>query len=185
MTRVLLGSLLAAVVMFMFGFVFWGLSGMPDKVLAGATNEDAARTTLTQMFPSDGFYKVPYSSDWEDEGFRSKIKEGPIATVIIQHEGKDPDDFMPMLMGLAYQFVCILLIAILLSMASGALASYGKRLGFVIIAGIAIGVYSNIGDTIWWNYPRDYPLFTMGYDIVAWTLAGIVLAAIIKPQRGY
>lgn len=187
MMRVLSGSLLAAVLMFLFGFAFWGFSGLPDTVMAGASDEDRARTELSTLFPVDGRYQVPYSTDWEDESFRDKVREGPLVSVTIRHAGKDPDDFLGMLVGLVYQFACILMIAILLKMATGghggAMQSYGKRVGFVLLAGVAIATYSNFGNVVWWNHPVDYPALTALYDTAAWLVAALVLAAVIKPAR--
>jgi len=185
MSKVLLGSALAAVVMFMFGFVFWGISGLPNNVMSGARDVEEARTYLKTNHPEDGFYKVPYSENWAaDEAFAAQAKEGPLATIIIRHEGKDPGDMMGMAMGWVYQFVCIFLVALLLHMAMGnrAMTFYVRRVGFVIIAGLAISIYGNFGDVVWWSYPTAYPTLTAIYDALAWILAGLVLAALVKPK---
>jgi len=94
-----------------------------------------------------------------------------LATVTIRHAGKDPGDVVSMLYGLVYQFVCILLIVTLLKMATGGhgspLQSYGKRVGFVLFAGVAIAIYSNFSGVVWWNHPVQYPALTALYDVVA------------------
>ncbi len=189
MTRILVGSLIAAVVMFMFGFAFWAASGLSDRALSGAVDEQQARQMLSEQFPSDGTYKVPYSPDYEDTVWQERMGEGPIATVIIKHGGKDMESPIMMVYGFVHYLACALLIAVLLSMAvgsgSGGMTSFGKRLMFVTLTGVAMAAFHHGGNVVWWEYPSDFPLLTAAYDIGAWFLAGIVLAAMIKPKQGY
>ena len=76
----------------------------------------------------------------------------------------------------------IALIAVLLGLALPALSSYASRVGFVTLAGVASGVFSHIGGTVWWPIGLDWGLLQLGYHIGFWLLAGVILAVFYKPD---
>jgi hypothetical protein len=60
--------------------------------------------------------------------------------------------------------------------AAPALATYGARVGFVFLAGIATAFFVEMASVIWWRMPLINQLVSALYDILAWLLAGLVLA---------
>lgn len=59
--------------------------------------------------------------------------------------------------------------------------TYVARVRFVTIAGVALAVFGSLRMPIWWHLPWLFHLVSAAYDVTAWLVAGLVLAAFIKP----
>ncbi len=73
-----------------------------------------------------------------------------------------------------------LIVAFLLSLTT--LTGYMKRVAFVIIAGVAVTISTNLSYLIWYDFPADYTLAYMFTDFVRYLVAGLVIALILKPR---
>ena len=58
MVRTILRVLLAAVAMYFWGFLFWGINPVPYQSWQQA-DDDAAQAALRELFPTAGTYYVP------------------------------------------------------------------------------------------------------------------------------
>ncbi len=65
--RVLLASIVAAVLMFVWGFVFWGLSGMSTELSAPLPAELDVLAALRNSQAPSGMYVYPMPADPSDE----------------------------------------------------------------------------------------------------------------------
>ena len=59
MMKSLAGVLLAAVLLFIWGFLYWGISTVPYTAWAHTADDRAAQQALHQHFPTSGTYYVP------------------------------------------------------------------------------------------------------------------------------
>ena len=180
MKRTVIGCLLATVAMYVWGAVFW-MSPLPKKVILNPANDIEAGKSLLQHFPSTGTYSVP-SMSGDQQTMEQRFKAGPIATVHIQREGSEMMPPRMMILGFVHDLVTIILIAWLLSKALPGLGGYCSRVTFVTVAGLAAGFFTNVGASIWMFVPGAFPLLNTGYVLSAWLVAGLVLAAFIKPK---
>lgn len=177
-----LGSLLAAVVVFVWGFLFWGLPIINpiDSGVDGAKAQEA----LKQLVPAgkDGVYFVPaMPGDQMTEEWAALHRQGPLVTLIVRQAGAPPMAPTVFLLGFLHNFVTACLIGLLLSKVVGALPSYGARLAFVALAGLAATIWGHAGDPIWMYHPWRFHVLAMIYDIIAWGLTGSILARFVKP----
>ena len=180
MKKLVLGSLLGALVMFVWGAVFW-TSPLPYSVMGKIPDEAAAGKALLEHFPRSGTYLVP--SPMQDEKVLTELsRSGPIATVHIQTRGGEPMSAGVFIFGFLHELIAVFLIALLLSLALPGLPTYGRRLGFVALAGLASSIYVNGANPIWWHHPWPFYLVNGVYDFVAWSATGLVLAGMIKPK---
>lgn len=175
MQRLALGSLLAAVVMFLWGFLFWG-AGLGAASMQHGLDNDAIRAAIAAHVPATGTYFVPDMEHRDTEAFLRLHKEGPVTMMFVRKEGADAMSPSVFALGFLHMFVSTLLMAYLVRMALPALGSFGARLCFVTMAGFVGSFWGHVADPIWFFHPWTFHLWTMGYDIVAWTLAGAVLA---------
>ena len=175
----LLGSLLAAVALFVWGFLFWGMPIVQpiDSGVDGAK----AQAALKELLTHDGVYVVPEPPGQEmTEGWKAMHRQGPIATIFYRTRGMEPMAPTVFVLGFVHNLVTCLLIGLLLGKAIPALPSYGARVGFVVLAGVAATVWGHAGDPIWMAHPWRFHLLAMGYDFVAWTLAGAILGKFVR-----
>lgn len=175
MKKFVLAPALAALVMFFWGFIYYGVSGIPYRALEDSSSLAAAVSAL----PADGTYLTP-DPRGPEEAMAEAMKTGPFAMV---HFRKIPEAMGPiMLKGYLHEFVCCLLVVVLLVRCQSSLDSFRCRLMFVSVIGILIALFSHGSAAIWWQQGWAWNLMMMLYDVVAWLLAGLVLAKLVAPK---
>ena len=180
MTRTLLAVVLASIVMFIWGAVFW-ISPVPYAAVSHTNDDAAAGQALLQHFPETGAYFIPGLQN--DEQSLTRLHEaGPLATIYIQRDGRPPAAGDIFLYGFVHELIAVGLMALLLTLALPTLGSFVKRWGFVVVAGMIGSVFTNVANMIWWYHPAGLHLYNMLYELIAWGLAGAVLAAMIRPR---
>jgi len=81
----------------------------------------------------------------------------------------------------AKELVQSLLVATLLSFAL--LATYWSRVGFVVAVGAISTMTTNLSYWNWYAFPTSYTLANMTIEVAGFLAAGLVIAALMKPQR--
>lgn len=182
--RVLLASILAAVLMFAWGFVFWGLSGVSEKLLTPLPAELDVLASLRNSQAPSGMYVYPMPADPSDEEaqteWENKHREGPLLQLAYRKEGGPPMPPSMFAQGLAHYFAVALLTSSLLALAAGGLPHFGGRLVFVLLVSLVSAIWANVGDVVWWFHSPNYCLGNMAYTMGAGLVMGLVLAAIVR-----
>lgn len=182
MKRFSLGILLGTVAMFIFGAAFW-MSPFAYQALPRAADEAAAGKALKEHFMVSGTYLIP--SPTGDPDKQAELSQaGPIATIHIQRQGMNPMEPRVFVQGFIHELVTVALLALILRIALPVLGGYLSRLVFVTLLGLTAAIYSNFSMPIWWQHPWPYYVVSFAYDLGAWVVAGLVLAAFIKPATG-
>ncbi len=189
--RILLGGVLGAAVLFVGGFLYWVV--LSERLLPynHMTDEGAVMEVLRENLPETGVYWFPMPQHDPDatadekqaamEAYEESHREGPLGAVTYHREGGEPMPPSALVKGFVIEFVSALLASILLCCACGR-RGYAARAAFVFGLGLFAAVSVHL---IAWNYmlrPMDFTLLTMGDTIVGWLLAGLVIAAVVKPR---
>lgn len=171
--------------MFIWGAVFW-MSPLGLMAVSAVEDESALSAAMMASLPESGIYFVPDAAAMETdaEGWTARHEAGPLATIIFHREGFAPMQAGIMIKGFLHELVSIAFMAMLLRCfsASPALNRYSGRAMAVLMLGILMGFYSRLGDSIWFLHPIGWGLTNWAYTVGAWGLAGLVLAAFIKPR---
>ncbi len=187
MTRILVAAGLGAVVYYIWGMLAWMALPLHTPTVGGLPDETAVTSLLKEQDLKTGVYTAPM---WETEAdmgdpesaFSQNHLAGPIYSIYYHREGMVPMGPKVLLMGFVIDFVAALLVAMLLSCAaSGCCQSYGYRVGFVVGMGIFTALIGHVSYWNWMNFPLDYTIAFVIDNVVGWTLAGLVIAAIVKP----
>jgi hypothetical protein len=70
----------------------------------------------------------------------------------------------------------------MLLMSLPSLPTYGRRVLLVVLAGTFAGVVVELSRPIWFYHPWGFALFGALFQVTAWLLAGLAMAAILKPH---
>jgi hypothetical protein len=182
--RVLLASIVAAVLMFAWGFVFWGLSGMSTKLAEPLPAELDVLAALRNSQAPSGMYVYPMPADPSDEEaqaeWENKHREGPLLQLAYRKEGGPPMPLSVFAQGLGHYFAVALLTSCLLALAAGGLPHFGGRLVFVLLVSLVAAIWTNVGDVVWWFHSPLYCLGNMAYTMGAGLVMGLVVAAIVR-----
>lgn len=182
--RVLLAAVLSAVLMFVWGFVFWGVLNLGEQVMKPLPAELDVLASLRQSSAESGMYVYPMPSEEKDDDakliFETKHLEGPILQMAYVAEGgpvMPPERFAQ---GLGHYFAVALLTGCLLALAARGLPSFGSRVMFVLLLSLIAAVWGNVGDAVWWFHSREYCLANMAYTMGAGLAMALVMASIVR-----
>ncbi|MDA1014541.1 MAG: hypothetical protein O3A00_08835 [Planctomycetota bacterium] len=185
--RIVIGGFAGAVVYFIWGNLVWMVLPLHTPTLSGLPNETAISEALKSQSLETSVYMVPWSdneADWADpdSDWAKRHEAGPVYTIIYKKEGAVPMPPSVMLTGFALDLIMALLAAVLLSCTLGCCGKcYVRRVGFVAGLGVFVAFAAHASYWNWMHFPLDYTLAFMVDVSVGWTLAGLVLAAIVKP----
>lgn len=180
MKRLILGSLVAAVVVFLWGFLYWNVFPFRTAATLPIPDEPALAQAL-QALPESGTYEVPdLHAGQADEELIGRLGQGPIALVMLRREGVEWPNPATFIGGFLHMLVTALLIGAALRMAN--LASFGARFGLAFVAGLAAAIFANLGEPIWFYHPWGYHVLQAGYDLTIWALIGLVMAKFVRPD---
>jgi hypothetical protein len=181
MVRSVIGGLVAGLVMFFIGFVFWGtlLSEIAFKQ-ANDTEAAAVQLALSQNLTQHGTgtYRIP--SPMTQAGTVA-YGQGPIATVHFNAGGFAANDLSMMLPGFIFAVVSGLLMAF-------GIAAVGRENSFAQVARLV--VLFSLGTTIWTilaqpvfnNYGWTYWIYFFVSEAVAFIAAGLIIARWFVPK---
>jgi hypothetical protein len=143
-------------------------------------DDAAAGRALLQHFPATGVYVVPNPDGPDMEKLHTA---GPIATVHIRTAGAPAMQPSMLLLGYLNYFVSCLVLAAVLNRVLPALTPYRCRVGISTMIGLIVAVFGSLGNPIWWSQPWPYHLVCALYDVLAWLIAGLILAKFIRPAE--
>jgi uncharacterized membrane protein YeaQ/YmgE (transglycosylase-associated protein family) len=173
MKKLLLASFLAGLALFFWGFIYYGISGIPNKTLG--TPAPTAAVALEANFPADGTYIVPSPTA---ENMAELQATGPVAMVHIRPGGAGSMGTM-MGTGFVHGVVYCFLLALILQQICKK-SGYGERVWFVTQVGMAGAFAARFGDAIWFWQSWSWQISNFIYSAIGAAIAGAILAKFIK-----
>jgi hypothetical protein len=180
-SRTVFGVLIATVVLYMWGFVYWGASSAPYVAWHQAPDDRVAGAALLEHFPESGVYYLP-GNDHETEVRNQLFEQGPTGFVILDRDGRPAFDTNIMIAGFVLNAIVVSVLALLLRITLPAAPSYRQRLRIVTTAGAAGVLLINFGDVVWWAIPMGWVAVQAAYNFVGVVIAGAILARFIQPE---
>ena len=181
MRRVMLGSLVAGLAMWVVGFIFWGplLGWIPFSALDQSTQATLQQALKTALGPTGtGTYLVPSPATQIGTVLHA---QGPVAMVQFTNAGFPGFDTTSLLWGLGLAVACAFALGLALR-AVAANLGFGDRLKLVGLVVLAISGYTNLGQPIFNHAPWGYFVYLFISDMVTWLVAGAVLARWFLPS---
>ncbi len=180
MKNIIIGSLLSAVALMIFGFAFWA-SPISSPGFGSDADIDALQAAISTAVPASGTYVIPNPyGDASPEEFSAQHERGPVGILHIQKEGSPAMQPMVFVIGFIHNFVTALILAILLQMAIPALPTYAGRVAFCAICGVFAAVWENFTGPIWFSSPWAFYVVRTVYTVIAMTIVGAILAKFVR-----
>jgi len=192
MTKILLAALIGGIVMFAWEAVANELLPLGEAGVSGLDNEAAIMATLKENVKQPGLYIFPgaemrqpgLTGAQKQEAMKSaeaKFKAGPVGALAFHPEGIDQ---------VAGMFIiqCVLdiltmLVAVLLLAKASALRSYAGRVAFVTAMGLVPTLGAEMRYWNWFGFPAMFAMSQGLIHLVAFLLAGLAVAALVKPAK--
>ena len=180
MLKLVIGSLLAALALFFFGFIYWALSPMGHAAMKPTGNDAAVQAALRSVLTESGSYVVPGNEGTQEE-MTALHEAGPLAVIHYKAEGGPVMPPSAFVRGLLHSFTCALLLGFFMKLGLRSLPTYRCRLGFSVLLGATCALFWDAGAHIWWMHSGAWSASAALYDVLAFTVLGSVMAALVKP----
>jgi hypothetical protein len=171
--------LLASIAVYVFGFLYWGVSPLPYIAWKATPDDAAAQQALRQHFPVSGTYFIP-SRKHSGEEQAKLFQQGPVGFVHIHRDGRPVHDVAIFIRGFILTVATSALIALILARTRTAFPDYTSRVGFVSLLGATASLLHEGGDTVWWALPEDWQSAKAAYNVGVWVVSGLVLARFVR-----
>lgn len=178
MKSLVIGSLVAAVAMFFWGFLFWGATALPYQAMKAPGDVAALQESLRAALPTSGVYLLPHPGQASQEELSKFIAAGGFGRIVFVREGASMGGAV-FGQGFVHYFVTAVLLGLLLRAAAP--AQYGGRVTLCAWAGLAAAVFTSFNQPIWYMYPVAPFLVDLVYVFLSFVVAGLVLAKFVKP----
>ena len=142
MSKTIIGIVIASVVLYIWGFVYWGMGPYSTMIWRQAADDAAVGQALLDHFPENGTYFIPGHNE-DAAAAEALFDKGPVAFVhMISNSGRPMMDPKIMIGGFFLNVVVIVLIAVLMNQVSSALPTYAfYDLSFWVIAGLILAKF--------------------------------------------
>lgn len=175
------GIIVASILVYAWGFAYWGASPFPYQAWNETADDQAAGAALREHFPESGVYFLPANGNPPEQ--RAELyATGPVGFVILDRDGRPEFDPGIMVQGFLLNVVVITLLTLLLRSVVTAIPTYGQRFRAVLLVGLIAVVFVDLGRAVWWMIPWPWVLAQSFYDFTALALAGAVLAHFVRAE---
>jgi hypothetical protein len=182
--RILLAGLLGAIAMYIWTAVAHMATPLADVGFSQLGNEPSVLQALNQGgCPKAGLYFFPWVDPKNPKAMEKSaelMKTNTAGLMICQPAGS-VFNMTPMLIREFFKELAQCLIAAFLLSFAVAM-SYVARVGFVTLVGVFAALGTDTSYWIWYGYPLNYTLANITMGLVGAIVAGLVIAAIVKPR---
>jgi hypothetical protein len=175
--RALIGAVVAAVAMFILGFIFFatplagiGTKSLPDREAA------AVQTALAQNLPGTATYSVPSDAT---AGQTTLYGRGPIATIHYNSSGFAIGNPATMISGFIHMLVVTSLMAVGLYIVSRYVASFAERVKLLILGTLGATIFMRLGEPIWFHHDWGNAIYLFVADTVSLGAAGLIILKLL------
>jgi len=193
MLKKIYAAILGGLVFFVWAFVAHMLTGLGETGIQEIPNEQAVVTSMKASLPGSGMYMFPgwglptdashadKMKAMQSDAMQAKMKSGPTGVLIYRAQGMGGVSLRPMIIEFGTEVVQIFLVILLLGQTR--IVNFVGRWRFVTIAGFLAAISTNISYWNWFGFPGNYTTAYIAVIAVGFTLAGLVVAAIVKPVQ--
>lgn len=184
--KIVIGSLLAAVVCFFWGYLSWTVMSWHENGMHGFHEEEM----MAEMFSKNAqaghaIYRLPMLEHTPkgalpeerktvQDKFQKAMDDGPYVYAVVRPGKSHYSEGNNMLMGLARSFFSALLLAVFLSLTT---IPYMARVAVCAAAGLFAGIVADLPMWIWFETPTRHLMVGFVDHVIEWTFGGLVLAA--------
>jgi hypothetical protein len=182
MARTFIGGLVAGLIIFVIGYVFWAtpLGEIPYRTAGDAQNA-AVQTALAQNLTQTGTGAYIIPADHSAQGAVLYAK-GPIATVYFNTAGFSPNDMSMILPGFLVALISGLLIAFGLAAVGGGGRSFAATARLVVLFSLGFTIWEFLGAPIFNHFGWGYWIYTFVAESTSLIVAGLVVARWFLPR---
>lgn len=179
MKRVLIGTLVGAIIVFVFQAMSWMVLPIHKNSMKYTPAQDSVLKALTTHLHEDGLYGIPTARPDASQADMEKDMNARIGkpwAMINYHQSFDMGMGLQMGLGFLINLFSVLIVAMLMNNMLTTMLSFGKRLGFVMFFSIFTILQAQLTGMNWWHTPFHWAIGEILDLLIAWFLCGLWLA---------
>ncbi len=167
MRKIVLGTLLGGIITFCWGAFSWMVLPWHQATLRDFTNEHWVASAIRDNAPKSGVYY---------------LEQEPTTFAAVRREPVNPASWRFFFKGFFVELAgAFLLTALLASLPE---LSYARRVWVAAMVGMTAAVTTHLANWSWWGFSAEFTLVSMADQVIAWTLAGLAIAAVTRQSSG-
>ncbi len=190
--RVIISAIIGGILVFAWSMVSWMALPYHTQSIHQFKDEAAVTKFIKEQAVQSGVYVLPFvPSDtlskpadeqrkvWEE--VQKKQQTGPMMFASVALNGTEVSMKQSMIYGLVLQIAGAFIISLILW--GFCCSGYFCRLFTVISIGLLVGLLGSVPGLIWWKFSLPFTLACAADALIGWSIAGLLMAAIVKPGR--
>jgi hypothetical protein len=177
------GSILGGIVVYLWFAISWMLIPWHCGTLQEFSNERQVAQILQQNAQKDGIYVIPNlrcGSDTLTAEKKEIVESGPFVFVSLTKKARAFDSYTMYIKAFVIYAVGALLITFMALQTHK--LSYWQKVGFITLVGFTVGFLGKLPFWNWWGFSFSFVLIEILDHVIAWLLAGLVIAACIRKK---
>lgn len=181
----LLGGLLGGLAYYVLLSLAWTVLPFHMAAMNDLDDTRPVAQAMTDAGMETGVYTLPSMSEWEadEEAFNARHRSGPVAFVVFKAEGHEPMAPMTFVNGILLCLAQGLIVAFVVGLFVDRMPSYLHRVMVVTLIGLLTAVAGPVTTANWFYYPAGWVWAEIFDHVVGYMLAGLVIAAFVKPAK--
>ena len=183
MKKLLIGSLVGAVIYFFWGFISWAVLPIHLHTVSYTPAQDTLLQIMADAHMTDGAYSMPMADNRNVSGFDSKYREEtervmkeskgkPMASIYYLEDGYK----MNIPRGFLFDFIAVLAACIILVPAFSTTNSFFQRWWFTLLIGLIVSVCGPLVNYNWMSMPWNFTVDMVFDYLLSWGVTGVWLA---------
>lgn len=192
MVRVIISAIIGGLLVFAWSMVSWMVLPYHFQSIHQFKDEAAVTKFIKDQADQSGIYVLPFPAAdtlskpadeqkkiWDE--VQKKQQEGPMMFASVAVKGTEVSMQHKMIHGLILQIVGAFIISLILW--GFCCSGYFCRLFTIISIGLLVGLLGSVPSYIWWQFSIPFTLACAADALIGWFIAGLFMAAIVKPCR--
>jgi hypothetical protein len=173
MKKIIIGSLVGAVLLFGWQTLSWMVLGIHDKAFKYTPAQDSLISVISNNLKEEGQYvmpNVPTNATQKEMEECMQKNDGKPWAVVSYHKTRNMDMTMPIILGFLICLVCIVICCLVIKRLEN--KSFNGILGTSLCFGIVCFLFASYMGHNWMQTSWDVLTGDLIDDLVGWTLAG-------------
>ena len=188
MKRLITGGIVGGITLFVWGFVSWVVLTWHFDTVRHDSSVMAVVEDIEDNLQETGVYYFPPMTtmrpdETEMEAYTELHKNSPSGMIFYNAEHLDPMSPSRLFVGFLVDVGAALFATLLLIVALPSLPKYWGRVVYVAALGVFAIFAIRMVDGVFFNLPIRWTVNQTLDTAISWMLVGLVLAAIVRPER--
>lgn len=178
-------AVLGGLIVFIWGILSWMVFPWHQHCFKKFSNESRVARAISDNTCEKGVYVLPNTFGYNDSTSQKEMargeemmEKGPYMMAVVHPNGMGKMTLAPFALSLVCQIIGALIVTWMLL--CGKVMSFRRKVAFVTLFGLAVGILGELPYWIWWGFPLSFAIVGIIDLIIGWFLAGLCIAKVLK-----